>query len=371
MFPPPRNRKKPQRKNRSRPILMGLALVLAVIALFLLGSWLLGSKNTTLKPLALRFEATDAYAATSESILFIKDDKLTCIDYANNEKWSAALLASGMKISASQSLCAAFDGTRVQLFTSSGGPLSSKEFYGSVTQVRCGQTLTAVLNADFENQNRVILLNKSGTEVGRYQFTGKYILDFGFYEGDSFYIYMLDGGSVVPVSRLMTYNKDLANTGNLSVENQILQHPIFLKDKLYAVGTNQIIQMDYVGTRAGEKLIYGWEYIDHIVTKGDNATFLMVPGGEPSSHTVISTARILQIGTSDVFAQMPSATVAVSLGTNRLYAYTAGLIRVLNLKGETQSEHKLPFSASGFVPLPTKKHALCIVGKAVHIVKLP
>ncbi len=370
MFPPPRIRAKKGKGYNQRIIrLAGLGL-LAVVILVVIINLLFGTKNYNITAKALRFKSTYAYTATEKSILFIKDTSLTSIDYADNEKWSVAILSPGMKVAASNDLVAAFDKTRVQVFTANGEPLASKEFYGSVTQVRCGKTLTAVLNTDFENKNRVILLDKTGNEVNRYEFEGKYILDYGFYEGDSFYIYMLDGGSVVPVSRLMTYGKNLASTGNISIESQMLQHLVFLSDKLYAVGTNQIIQMDYVGVHKGEKLIYGWEYKDSM-TKSGVATFLMIPGGESSGQKVISTARILQIGESDVFAQMPSATIAVSINTDKVYAYTAKKIRVLSMKGATISEHNLPFEATSFVPLPTKKNALCIVGEAVYIITLP
>ena len=372
MFPPPRNRANKGKRYDQRILKLGGLGLLAIVILVLLINLLFSTKNYNINAKVLRFKSTYAYTATEKSILFVKDNALTSIDYADNEKWSVSLLGPGMKVSASNDLVAAFDTTRVQMFTANGEPLASKEFYGTVTQVRCGKTMTAVLNTDFENKNRVILLDKSGNELNRYEFEGKYILDYGFYEGDSFYIYMLDGGSSVPVSRLMTYGKNMANTGNLSIESQILQHLVFLSDKLYAVGTNQIIQMDYIGERKGEKLIYGWEYKDSMIRSG-TATFLMVPGGESSGQKVISTARILQVGESDVFAQMPSATIAVSINSDKVYAYTAQKIRVLSLKGETISEHKLPFKdgATAFVPLPTKKNALCIVGEAVYIITLP
>lgn len=370
MFPPPRNRAKKTKRDNRRILLRVGAGVLAVVILILLGNWIFGTRNYSITAKALRFKSTYAYTATEKSILFIRDTTLTCIDYADNEKWSVDLKIAGMKVDGSNELSAVYDKTHVQIYTANGDPLANKEFYGTVTQVRCGKTLTAVLNTDFENKNRVILLDKTGAEVNRYEFEDKYILDFGFYEGDSFYIYMLDGGSVVPVSRLMTYGKNLVNTGNISIESQILQHLVFLSDKLYAVGTNQIIQMDYVGVRKGEKLIYGWEYKDDMIKNGV-ATFLMIPGGETGGKKVIPTARILQIGESDVFAQMPSATIEVSLNSNRMYAYTAKKIRVLSLKGETISEHDLPFEATKFVPLPTKTNALCIVGEAVYIITLP
>ena len=370
MFPPPRNRNKKQKKNRARFILVSIATVVAVFALFAVGKWVFGTRNTAIDAKLLSFLATDDYTATQESLLFVRDDVLSCIDYADNEKWSVSLLTSGMNVEASTELAAAYDDTRVQIFTANGEPSASKEFYGTIVQVRCGDTLTAVLSADYENQNRVILLDMSGNEVARYEFEGKYILDFGFFEGDAFYIYMLDGGSVVPVSRLMTYSADLANTGNLTVESQILQHLVFLEDDLYAIGTNQIIEMDYVGSRLAEKLIYGWEYRDMMV-KGGESIFLMVPGGESSGQSAISTARILEMGKRDTFAQMPSATMAVSLGSSRLYAYTADKIRKISLEGETISEHALPFEATGFKALPTEKHALCFVGEAVYIIKLP
>lgn len=371
MFPPPRDRIKRRRSFRHSKAMIAvcavlvIALCLGVYFIFFAG----GSGEVSARQ--LRFSASDMYCTTDSSIYFIQDAQLTCIDYADNEKWRTELLAANMKVTASSTLVAAYDNTKVQMFTYNGEPLSSKEFYGTVSQVRCGKTLTAVLNTDYENSNRVIVLDSTGKEVTRYEFSGKYILDFGFYTDDSLYIYTLDSGSVVPVSRVMTYSDTQANTGNLAIESQLLQHILFLSDSLYAVGTNQIIQMDYIGTRMNEKLIYGWEYADALTSRNNTPTILMVPGGERSGQQMISTARVLVLGASDVFVQMPSATIEVSLGSDKLYAYTANMIRTISLSGETLSERALPFEATGFVPLSTKKHALAFAGETVYMINLP
>lgn len=64
--------------------------------------------------------------------------------------------------------------------------------------------------------SKIVMLNKKGEEVTTYDFSGKFIVDFAFTSANAFYIYTIDSGAVVPVARVMSYNGDLANTGNIA-----------------------------------------------------------------------------------------------------------------------------------------------------------
>ena len=113
--------------------------------------------------------------------------------------------------------------------SNTGEQLFTKEFYGKIANVSCGQDYVAVMNEYTSGTSKIVMLNKKGEEVTTYDFSGKFIVDFAFTSANAFYIYTIDSGAVVPVARVMSYNGDLANTGNIAIEGQLLQRVIFLK----------------------------------------------------------------------------------------------------------------------------------------------
>ena len=368
MFPPPRDRNQKRRKRKMKWLLPTCIAAVFVVLLIVGAVFLFSGGVGSIQAKEMRFTSNNNYAASNNSIFFTQDTKLTCIDYADNEKWSVDTMAADMKVAASSDLVAAYNDSNVQIFSANGQAYTSKEFYGSVQYVSCGKTLTAVLSTDYASNNRVILLNQAGEEVARYEFNDRYILDFGFTSGDSLYIYTLDRASVTPVSRVVTYNDTLANTGNLTIEGQVLQKLIFGRENLYAVGTNQAVLMDYVGTVQQQELVYGWEYRDSYASN-NVTTLLFVPGGEGNQN--IATARLLTLDNNDIYVQMPTGTLQVSLGRNKLYAYTANQVRTFSLNGNQQRDYALSITATSFVPLPTGQHALAFENEKAYVISLP
>ena len=184
-------------------------------------------------------------------------------------------------------------------------------------------------------------------------------------------MYTIDSGAVVPVARIMSYNDDLANTGNIAVEGQLLQKVLFLKSNLYMVGTNHLIKMDYIGAKESKKLIYGWEYTDSYTDKNENVRILYIPGGEDAGQKNISNVRYVESGGKDLFVQMPSSTIKASLGKDKFYSFTPNLIRTYNSDGATIGNYEVPITAEKYEPLPSKQHALLFSQDKVYIISLP
>lgn len=380
MFPPqPRKKgKRPPKSARTRgrrrhQDKLGLiAIILAISVVLGLGIWWIVSAATSgINPKELNFTSDMSYHATEDSIYYISEQKLSCVDYANNEKWTLELPLSGASVKASSSLVAIFSDSVVVVYSNTGEQLFTKEFYGKIANVSCGQDYVAVMNEDTSGTSKIVMLNKKGEEVTTYDFSGKFIVDFAFTSANAFYIYTIDSGAVVPVARVMSYNGDLANTGNIAIEGQLLQRVIFLKDTLYMVGTNHLMQMDYIGTKQSEKLIYGWEFADSYVDKNENTRILFIPGGEDAGQKNISNVRYVEPGGKDLFVQMPSSTIKASLGRDKFYAFTPTMIRTYNADGTATGDYEVPITAEKYEPLPSKQHALLFAQDKVYIITLP
>ena len=175
MFPPlPREgkkRKKPivrknhkRRRRNSRLGLVGLILAISVV-LGLGVWWIIAATSDAIDPKELRFTADMSYHATTDSIYYVSEQKLNCIDYANNEKWSVELPFAQAKTKASAALASVYNDNIVVVYTNTGDPLFTKEFYGKIKGVQCGENYVAVLNEDASGTSKIVMLNTKGEEV--------------------------------------------------------------------------------------------------------------------------------------------------------------------------------------------------------------
>lgn len=370
MFPGPskknRTRKK-SRRPRSFYILIASvgAVLMGVLAFFLFRSYDVEGAMRQ-----LRATESDPIACSSDTVYYLKDQTLYANDYSANEKWSTAVLTENMSLAASESLVSVYSSTTVQTFSYDSTPHTPKEFYGNILQVRCGANYVAVLNQDTNGVQHIVLLDKAGNEQ-RLDFQNKYVLDYGFYDGDNFFVYTIDTTSVIPVSRIATYNGSLANTGNISIQGQLLQKINFFSDHIYAIGTSQVLDMDYLGSKKSEKLIYGWEYIGMYQPRNAEPILAFVPGGEDTSDRVLHTVRLVQNGKSDIYIQMPSSTHTVMMGNNKLYTFTSDTLTVFDLSGNRSGEYSFASEVQRIVPLEGGTHALVYRDSNISMLRLP
>ena len=98
---------------------------------------------------------------------------------------------------------------------------------------------------------------------------------------------------------------------------------------------------------------------------------MFIQGGETSSQDYIHTARICELGNKDVYLQLPANTIEVSLGKEKIYAFTENLVRVYNLSGGIISEHMFPRKVDKITLLSNKQYILTTVGTETEAVKLP
>ena len=127
MFPP-QPRKKGKRapktartrgRRRHQDKLGLIAIILAISVVLGLGIWWIVSAATSgINPKELNFTSDMSYHATEDSIYYISEQKLSCVDYANNEKWTLELPLSGASVKASGSLVAIFSDSVVVVYLS-------------------------------------------------------------------------------------------------------------------------------------------------------------------------------------------------------------------------------------------------------------
>ena len=371
MFPAPRkrSRKKGRRNKTNAAAYIITASIVFVILLTVLIIILTGN-GSVLKAIPQIVADTDIKASTQDNIYFERDGKLYCTDYAGNQKWSADLQSPDMNLFASGDNVIAYNAVLMQVFGSSGQHISNTQFHGTVKRVSCSDQMIAALVEDTTGTTRIVLLDRKGAEITKLNYEDQYIVDFGFFSQGSIFVQTLATDTLSPKSMIMTYSNTLNNTGNIRIDFELIQHLEFQESEMIAVCTNHILTLDYVGSKKDEKLIYGWKYKDSYITSG-KSVFLFTQGGETTSEGLIHTARICELGKADVYLQLPAGTIDISLGKDKIYAFTDSLVRVYNLSGSIISEHTFPYTAEKLTLMSNKQYILIYTGTDTIAIKLP
>lgn len=288
----------------------------------------------------LRVPVDARIAAAAESIYYLSDNKLSCVDYSDNLKWTVEAQSGDLELNGSDQLVALNSTNALWLYNFDGTPVFQQpvSFSGTIEGVRCGVATIMVLYNDTDGVLNVDTIGTDGERKRQMKYDNSYVIDFGYSSGDSTYVYTIDLDSVIPVSRVATANEQQADTGNIPVQGQVLQEVIFRNDGMYAVGTNQIMKYDYTGALKSSHLIYGWRYTDNVLLDEDSVCILLVPGGDTANESFVSTARLHIPEQPDVSIQLEAGTKQAVLGSNRVYTYTVNKMTVYDFEGNRLRE---------------------------------
>jgi len=365
-----RYRRRPVRRRKAVPqwvAIAGIALAVLIVGM-LVYSIFFKSYSVDQSLYKLPVSQDGNYTFGEDTLYYTQGSKLYATNYSGQEKWTANTSASDMEVSASLSQVACYTDSAVQCFDRGGTLRYSKEFLGTIQSVRCGESNIAVYVKEASGLYRLIVLNSAGAD-SNIDLGGKYVVDYGYYEGDRLYIHSLDGVSVTPSATIETYDRSLASTGKISIQGQLLQSTLFFSDHLFAVGTNHLYKIGYVGDERGNKLIYGWNYAGYIGSS--DPTFAFIPGGAFSGSDAITTVRLCTIDGSDTFIQMKSNTAFVYPGQKSLYTIAEDQLYIYNLKGEVTGSHPLPFVPTAVFTPVSRSHMGLIGPEGVYLLKLP
>lgn len=380
MFPSKSDKKKKRRRGGGHK---KLAAVITVVVLLAAGiaAYLVFFQNDSdgLNGVKLRIPNNAEIIPVNEAIYYLHDQTLACVDYNDNEKWKVQLGGSDLSISASNDIIAVYNSNTLWLYGFDGVELLSAPitFPGIIKNVRCGVAATMVLYQDNENTMVVDTISKAGERGKSYSAKDRFVMDFGLIDNDSSYIYTMDMGSVTTVSRVFARNDQQADIGNISVIGQALQHVIFRNEGIYTVGSQQITLYNYVGEEQTSHLIFGWKYIDSILTEQNETYILMAPGGETAMGIYIPTARLHTPKKPDISIQLNAGTKQLFLGESKIYTFTSDKMIAYSFDGEKHGEFTAKYDDTEIdrvlkAPYISKTNrALICTADAVYSVKLP
>ena len=367
-----RRRHRPSaRRTQVQPWMLWTAVILAVAALAL-GIYLIFlrpyhvDKNLT----QLGFGPDANWTTTSDTLYYTQGSQLYASNFRTQEKWNTTTSTDGMRVSASSKQVAVYSDTQVQCYDASSNLKYAKEFVGAIQSVRCGDTYLAVHVKESSGLYRLVVLDAAGNDHN-ISLEGKYVVDYGYYQGDNLYLHTLDGLSVTPSAMIETMDGSLNSTGKISIQGQLLQNIVFFPDHLYAVGTNHLYDIGYVGDQRDSKLIYGWNYFGYVQPKNGEPMFAFVPGGAFSGSENITTVRLCSLSGSDVYIQMKANTRFVFMGNGKLFTIAESVFTSYDLTGKETGSYQLPFAPQKIHSVGSGSHIGLSTADAVYLLKLP
>ena len=139
---------------------------------------------------------------------------------------------------------------------------------GAIEWVRCGDTYLAVGVKESSGLYRLVVLRCRQETTTTSLLEGKYVVDYGCYQGDNLYLHTLDGLSVDPFRHDRDYGRfPEFHWKDLHPRGSCCRTSCYFPDHLYAVGTNHLYDIGYVGDERDSKLIYGWNYFGYVQPK--------------------------------------------------------------------------------------------------------
>ena len=318
--PRPRGKKKRRVKLTKRFFIVCViaALVIAGIisTIFLLNRNAVQQAALTLAP----FTAQDQYVYVGNGFFYLSGQELYYPDPANEKATlSVSVKNAVVQLAASSSIYALYNDVSVKII----GEEFPVEFAGTLFSVACGKSYIAALRQDTTGEETIEVFGKNGAKYDTITTSGQYVIDYGFFEADSEYLYVvgLTVNSSAPLSTITVYNVSRKSTsGVMQVQSHLVEDMRFTKNSIYIVDTNQIARYSLTdNTRSYSSTIYGWKVMDFDSTAAKPAYLL-----RPRSGSVLGAIKILQLSDDAVATtverqlQLPAAAIDAFLMNGKL-----------------------------------------------------
>ncbi|MDL2236113.1 DUF5711 family protein [Christensenellaceae bacterium OttesenSCG-928-L17] len=338
------NRRRPRTKKKLRItprflIVCAAALVLVAGAI---GAYYLLNRSTVQQAALTEtpFTANDQFVYVGNGFFYIQGQELYYPDPANSKNTlHVGVTNSVVRLAASNTIYALYNDVSVKII----GEEFPVEFAGTLTSVQCGKSYIAALRKDASGEESIEVFGQNGAKYDTISAGDQYIVDYGFFEGDSEYLYVvgLTVNSSAPLSTITIYNISRKSTsGVIQVQSQLVEDMRFTRGSIYTVGTNQISRYALSdNTKSYSVTIYGWKVMDYYPAA--RPVFLL----RPRSGTALGTVKLLQISDDGIAAtteqqlQLPASTLDAFLMNGKLVAVSANGYTTYDMNGRQTGEY--------------------------------
>jgi len=340
------------RQGRKRNNVRSIVLI-ALVAALLISVIVVAA--TVLRRPSINMEGLQPLPVSNAQGVFTWQDGVICVDGTNaaniaadgSAKWQITLPegVSEAHCSDSGSYCALWSESKIFIVNASGQIVVEHplENTGKLLEVRCADSLFAVL-MDEEGLHKIYIYDmKDKLQGDPMYYPDQLVMDFGFFTGgqQQLWTLALDSHGVVPVSRISTYNPGQSMTGLISLNDQVVYRCLPQEKTVYSVSAQYLDAWSYTGESQYSKLIYGW-LVQDIRADNGNVTALLAPAGT-EDVAAISSLWVINVNQTECQITLPSGCKRAMLGEEKIYVAADSGIYSMNLDGSARRFYTAPF----------------------------
>ena len=366
-----------QLRRKRWALLIGVLLVVVLLVVVVNALRRLG-KPTQATATRLPCLAGQQVTPFGDYVLYYDGVSIFCITTSGTVRWHYQVGADA-SFSVSDTSVVAWAGGQMSILDQNGHPSYDDNLRQPVQFARIEKKYAAVIIGD-DTEPTLLIRDLNGVPVDEETdaFSGRAILDVGFYGKDGQYIWTisLDALGTAANYVLNTFEVGQMNTGMISLGEPLAYRVLYDNEKLRVMTSRQLRTFDYRGKEAATEaiLVYGWRLIASETPERGDTLIILAPEAQTSSQYNIREVRLLS-GTTDRRYTLPSACVGAMLYQKTMYAFSSDYIYRTDMSTQRFAALNRPQNMEGpmtdFLGITKDGQALVACGDTVYAVNMP
>jgi hypothetical protein len=370
-------RRQPDNVRKRRWAFLVILLLAVVLAVVIIGAIRRLGQPSESSAVRLPCLAGQNVTPFGEYVLYYDGMTIFCITTTGSVRWSYQIGADA-SFSASDNSVVAWAGSQMFILDQNGNPTYSDNLGQQVQFARIGKKFAAAVIGD-DTAPMLLIRDLNGAPVDEEAdaFSGREMLDVGFYGGDGQYIWTLalDVFGTVSNTVLNTFEVGQMNTGVISLGESMTYKVLYDAQNLRVMSTRQLRTFNYRGLEDTAKtiLVYGWNLIASETPEKGDILMLLAPSAQTTSQYSIRELRLLS-GTNDRRYTLPSSCVGAAIYNKTVYAFSSDYIYRTDLNAQRFSALNRPQNMeapSDLLGMTANGRALLACGDTVYAVTMP
>ncbi len=370
-------RRQPDNVRKRRWAILVILLLAVVLAVVIIGSIRRLSKPSESSAVRLPCLSSQNVTPFGDYVLYYDGMSIFCITTTGSVRWNYQIGADA-SFSAGGNSVVAWAGSQMYILDQNGHPSYSDNLGQQVQLARIGKRYAAAVIGD-DTEPRLVIRDLNGAPVDEETeaFSGRLMLDVGFYGEDGQYIWTLalDAFGTVSNTVLNTFEVGQMNTGVISLGESMTYKVLYDAQKLRIMSTRQLRTFNYQGRESTEAaiLVFGWTLISSETPEKGDILMLLAPNTQTTSQYSIREIRLLS-GTNDRRYTLPSACVGAAIFDKTVYAFSSDYIYRADMGAQRFSALNRPKdmeAPTDLLGMTSNGRALLACGDTVYAVTMP
>lgn len=348
-------RRKKKKKGPSMMLIMFILAVAVVLGLIVYLAFY-RDRERTIEMTETPLTPDSTYLNTGRGLLYANGGDISLYNWNSGKTTYYGRDESGsVRMSGSDAMSAVFAGGDLQIIRQNGD-VTTMQFTGTIDTVALGTDHIAMLRRDSAGEESVLILSAAGQQVDQILPGDQFVVDFGFYtvgKTEMLWVELLSTLAGQPTETIRCYDLSMrAQTGAITVQNQLVEELFITGNSIFVSGTNQIIRYTHDGNKEAYRATdYGYRVLDFSNASGE-AVFLLTPrGGDMHSVKLLRLAEADTASATETYLQLPGEGVAGFIMNDRLVVVSENRVFIYTMRGRLSETALLQYPVEKAVKL--------------------